>query len=111
MPGARILTIVTMKFKPAIVELTPTKNIAAHHIEVPGPPWSDIGGYSVQPACGAPIRNDEYSIKPPTGKSQNDSMFNHGKATSRAPICKGMIRLPKPPVSSGMMTSQIIVEP
>ena len=38
-------------------------------------------------------------------------MFSHGKATSRAPICSGMIKLPKPPVSSGIMTSHTIAEP
>ena len=38
-------------------------------------------------------------------------MFSHGKATSRAPICSGMMKLPKPPVTSGMITSHTIAEP
>src|SRR5690348_11888541 len=82
MPGARILRIVTTKLMPVSVELTPTKKIAAHHIDVPGAPCSETGGYSVQPADGAPIRNDENSIKPATGKIQKLSIFSQGKATS-----------------------------
>src|ERR1700760_2054841 len=77
-PGARILIIVTTKLMPVSVELTPTRKMAAHHIEVPGPPCSDIGGYSVQPATGAPIRNDENNIKPATGKIQKLNMLSHG---------------------------------
>ena len=111
MPGARILRIVTTKFMPVIVELTPTKKIAAHHIEVPAAPCSETGGYSIQPAVGAPIKNDEKSIKPATGKIQKLSMLIHGKATSRAPICTGKTRFPNPPVSNGMITSQTIALP
>ena len=111
MPGARIFKIVTTKLIPVIVELTPTKKIAAHHIEVPAAPCSEIGGYSIHPAVGAPMRNDENSIKPATGKIQKLSMFSQGNATSRAPICSGKTRLPKPPVSSGMTTSHTIALP
>src|SRR5580700_4123411 len=82
-PGARIFKIVTTKLIPVIVELTPTKKIAAHHIDVPAAPCNDTGGYSIQPAVGAPIRNDENSINPETGKIQKLSMLSHGKATSR----------------------------
>src|SRR5579862_938203 len=85
-PGARILSSVTTKLMPVSVELTPTRKIAAHHIEVPAAPWSETGGYSVQPAVGAPIKNDENSMRPDTGKIQKLSMFSQGKATSRAPI-------------------------
>ena len=111
MPGARILSSVTTKLMPVSVELTPTKKIAAAHIDVPGAPCSETGGYSVQPAVGAPMRNDENSISPATGKIQKLSMFSHGNATSRAPICSGKIRLPNPPVSIGMTTSHTIALP
>src|SRR5580700_3534505 len=111
MPGARIFKIVTTKLIPVMVELTPTKKIAAHHIDVPAAPCNDTGGYSIQPAVGAPIRNDENSINPETGKIQKLSMLSHGKATSRAPICTGKTRLPKPPVNIGMITSQTIALP
>src|SRR5215469_4969441 len=99
MPGARILRIVTRKLMPVSVELTPTRKIAAHHIVVPGAPCSETGGYSVQPADGAPSKNDENSIKPETGKIQKLNMLSHGNATSRAPIMSGNTRLPKPPVA------------
>ena len=111
MPGARIFSIVTTKLMPVSVELTPTRKIAAAHIDVPAAPCSETGGYSVQPAVGAPIRNDENSIKPATGKIQKLSMLSHGKATSRAPICSGKTRLPNPPVSSGITTSHTIALP
>src|ERR1700733_9887292 len=86
MPGARIFKIVTTKLIPVMVELTPTKKIAAHHIDVPAAPCRETGGYSIQPAVGAPSKNDEKSINPETGKIQKLSMFSHGNATSRAPI-------------------------
>src|SRR5580698_8390578 len=110
-PGARIFKIVTTKLMPVIVELTPTKKIAAHHIDVPAAPCSEIGGYSIHPAVGAPIKNDEKSIKPATGKIQKLSMFSQGNATSRAPIYTGKMRLPNPPVSNGLTTSQTIALP
>src|SRR5665213_1096809 len=47
-PGARILYIVTRKLIPVIVELIPIRKTATHHRFVPGGPWSEIGGYSVQ---------------------------------------------------------------
>ena len=34
-------------------------------------------------------------INPATGKIQKLAMLSHGKATSRAPICSGMTKLPK----------------
>ena len=49
---------------PVSVELMPTRKIAMDHIDVPGRACSEIGGYSVQPASGAPIRNEENSIRP-----------------------------------------------
>src|SRR3979411_1747822 len=58
MPGARILKMVTRKLMPVIVELMPIRKTAMHHRLVPGGPWSEIGGYSVQPASGAPTKNE-----------------------------------------------------
>src|SRR2546423_8952156 len=82
MPGARILMIVTMKFKPVIVELMPMRKIATHHQLVPGGPCSETGAYSVQPASGAPYRYDKNKIAPEIGKIQKLSMLSQGKATS-----------------------------
>src|ERR1700694_1948581 len=111
MPGARILRIVTRKFKPVIVAETPIRKIAMHHMLVPNDICTENGGYSVHPACGAPYRKLANSKMPAGGKSQKLIMFSHGNATSRAPICSGITRLPKPPVGSGMMTSHTIAEP
>src|SRR6185312_8310756 len=67
-PGARILMIVVKKFSPVMVELMPIKKTARAQSDVPGGPWSETGGYSVQPASGAPTRNAENSKAPATGK-------------------------------------------
>ena len=72
---------------------------------------SEIGGYSVQPASGAPNRNEHSRIRPAGGKIQKLVRLSHGNATSRAPICSGMTKFPKAPVNIGMMTIQTIIEP
>src|SRR5579884_4239163 len=110
-PGARILKIVTMKFSPVKVELTPIKMMAMHQSVVPGGPCSETGGYSVQPASGAPTKNEANKSAPAGGKSQKLNMLSHGNATSRAPIMRGMMMLPKPPVTSGIVTNQTIAVP
>ncbi len=108
MPGARILTIVVKKFRPVIVELMPMRKIATHQSEVPGGPCTETGGYSVQPASGAPTNSELKRITPAGGKIQKLVRFSHGNATSRAPIISGITKLPKPPVTSGMIVIQII---
>ena len=83
---------------PVIVEPMPTRKTATHHIEVPGAPCSDIGGYSVQPAAGrAHQERASTASGPATGKIQNAIMLSHGNATSRAPICTGITKFPNPP--------------
>src|SRR5271166_1884694 len=110
MPGQRILMIVTMKLVPVIVLDTPMRKTPAHHSAVPGV-CRLTGGYSVQPACGAPYRKLKKMSKPAGGKSQKLNKLSQGKATSRAPIGSGIARLPKPPVMIGMMTSHTIAVP
>src|SRR5579864_2742747 len=80
MPGARILMIVTRKFRPMIVLDTPMRKIAMHHMLVPNDCSRLIGGYSVQPASGAPQRKLPNSRIPAGGKSQKLNMFSHGNA-------------------------------
>ena len=46
----------------------------------------------------------------PTRKVQNENAFSLGKATSRAPICSGMMKL-KNAAPMGMTTRKIIVVP
>src|SRR3981081_2306702 len=70
-PGARILKMVTKKLMPVIVELMPIRKTAMHQRFVPCGPISEIGGYSVQPASGAPIKNELNKMTPATGKIQN----------------------------------------
>jgi len=48
---------------------------------------------------------------PATGNIQNAARFSQGNATSRAPICSGITKLPKPPVTSGMITIHTIADP
>jgi len=51
----------------------------------------EFGGYPNQPPFGAPPRNQlEYRNSPPRMKTQNEKAFSRGKATSRAPIIKGI---------------------
>ena len=112
MPGARIFKIVTTKFMPVIVELTPTKKIAAAHIEVPAAPCSDTGGYSVQPAVGAPIRNDENSIKPGNRKDPEAQHVQPRKRdVARADLQREHQDYRSRRSSRGMMTSQTIALP
>ena len=85
-PGARIFMIVTMKFRPVIVELIPITKIAIHQSAPAVPSASEIGGYSVQPACGPPNSIELKRISAATGKIQKLAMLSQGKATSRAPI-------------------------
>src|ERR1700694_623442 len=99
MPGARILMIVTRKLMPVMVLETPIKKIAMHHIEVPKGICKLMGGYSVQPACGAPNKKLPNSKIPAGGNSQKLIMLSHGNATSRAPIWSGITRLPNAPVN------------
>ena len=83
-----------------------------HHIDVPrGALQRDRRIF--RPARGrrADRETTTNRIKPATGNIQKLSMLSHGNATSRAPICSGITKLPKPPVTSGIMTSHTITVP
>ena len=41
--------------------------------------------------------------------NQYENMFSFGNAMSRAPIISGIRKLPKAPVSSGMITKKIMI--
>ena len=45
------------------------------------------------------------------GKSQNEMLFMRGNAMSGAPIIKGTIQLPKPPIIAGMTMKKIMIRP
>ena len=110
-PGARIFMIVVMKLSPVIVELIPTTKIAMHQSAPAVPSASEIGGYSVQPACGPPNSIELKRITAATGTIQKLTMLSQGNATSRAPIWSGITKLPSAPVTSGISTSQTIAVP
>src|ERR1700681_4344572 len=76
MPGARILMIVTKKLMPVIVLETPIKKMATHHMLVPAGSCRLMGGYSVQPASGAPSRKLPNRNMPAGGRSQKLNMLS-----------------------------------
>ena len=112
MPGARILKIVTRKFSPVSVELMPTRMIAMHHIDVAVRRLQRdrriLGPARVGRAQEERHEQDEAG-RP--GTIQKLGMLSHGNATSRAPICSGITKLPNAPVTSGMRTSHTIIVP
>ena len=92
-PGARMLSTVTMRLiepikdaipaicKPIIQKSTPLLG------ENTGP---EFGAYMNQPPSAAPPRNhDALRITPPVRNNQNDKALSRGNATSRAPSCNG----------------------
>ena len=45
------------------------------------------------------------------GSSQKEMLFMRGKAMSGAPIIKGTIQLPNPPIIAGMTVKKIMIRP
>ena len=112
-PGARILKIVTRKFRPVSVELMPTMMIARVS-ESRARAFLDrdrrvLGPAGRRRAVGK--SSDANSVSAATGMSQKLNMFSHGNATSRAPICNGITMLPSEPVTSGISTSHTMTVP
>ncbi len=95
-PGARRQRIVViMLMAEAIVPTPPTPTPTIQRL-VPTPGlWmaSASGMYSVQPKSPAPpgVRKPESMMMPPQVVSQKPSALRRGKATSGAPICRGMM--------------------
>ena len=50
------------------------------------------------------------TVRPPKKNSQNPNMFRRGNATSGAPICSGMIALPKP-TNNGVANRNSMIVP
>ena len=71
----------------------------------------ESGAYAVQPNDAAPpgVKNPAKAIIPPKRKSQYESMFILGNATSAAPICSGMITFAKPTNNGVANISNMIV--
>ena len=98
MPGARMLMIVVMKLKEARRLASPS--ICNEKIQKSGPisPSTSAkrvsvkGAYPNHPMAGdPPVKNQErLRMIPPDTKHLRDSAFIRGKASSLAPICKGI---------------------
>ena len=67
------------------------------------------GGYTVHPV---PAPNSTQELKRRRtragGKSQKLMLFNRGKAISGAPIIRGSIQFPNPPIIIGITMKKII---
>ena len=82
---------------PVIVLETPIKKMATHHILVPAGSCRLMGGYSVQPASGAPSRKLPNRNSPAGGKSQKLNMLSsRERDVARADPAAAWTRLPKP---------------
>ena len=93
-----------------VVKIARTTNVCPQ----PGVPmFVDSGGYVVQPAPAEPrgTRKLASTITPESANTQNDHMFSFGNAMSRAPIISGMQRLPKQPISPGVIAQKIMIRP
>ena len=97
-PGDRILSTVTIKLIAPTSEAIPVicKPIAKKSIPLLGEKRTPVfGEYANHPPSGAfshhpPMNIDVKRKIPPPRKTQKLNAFSLGKATSRAPICRGM---------------------
>src|SRR3954449_3945563 len=91
MPGARIVMMVTRKFRAVAIDDAPANCTPMVKNSWPIGTDVDSGAYAVQPVANEPpgAKNDEIIIRPPIGSIQNDSAFRRGNAMSGAPIISG----------------------
>jgi hypothetical protein len=69
------------------------------------------GGYSVQPVTTqSTIKFDIHNNSPEGSNSQNDRLFNIGKAIYGAPIKIGTTQLPNPTIRKGITKKKIITK-
>ena len=107
--------IVQIKFIPPKIEDTPDKCKLKIAKSTAGPEWYWIllnGGYTVHPVP-APISTyvDNTNKINEKGNNQKLKLFKRGNAISGAPISKGTIKLPKPPINKGIAAKKIITIP
>src|SRR3954466_9335800 len=91
MPGARIVMIVTRKFRAVAIDEAPANCTASEKKVWPSGVSVESGAAPVQPVANEPpgAKNDASIITPAIGSSQNDSAFRRGNAMSGAPIMSG----------------------
>ena len=77
------------------------------------PTWVTRGAYMVHPEAAAPSGTMKLARTHTVATTyvQNESMLRKGKAMSRAPICRGISRLPKPPIMMGVIAQKIMISP
>jgi len=113
-PGALIFKIVVIKLEAPRIELIPAKCKLNMAKSTEPPEWYSIldsGGYTVQPVPAPPsIRLLEINSIKAGGNSQKLILFNLGKAMSGAPIIRGTIQLPNPPIKTGITIKKIITK-
>lgn len=113
-PGARILITVVIKLIAPRIEETPATCKEKIAKSTPAPAWAIgplKGGYTVHPVPTPDSVIDLQSKKiNEGGKSQNDKLFIRGKDISGAPINKGSIQFPNPPISTGITKKKIITK-
>ena len=63
------------------------------------------------PPGGPGTKSDIRSSAKEAGSSQNEMLFMRGNAMSGAPIIKGTIQLPNPPIMAGMIVKKIMMRP
>src|SRR5215204_384104 len=91
MPGARMVMMVTRKFRAVAIEDAPAN--CTPMVKNIWPIGADVlsGAYAVQPVANEPpgAKNDAVIMMPAIGSIQNDRAFRRGKAMSGAPIISG----------------------
>jgi len=114
LPGARMFTIVVMKFTAPKIEEIPAKCNEKIAKSTDGPLWAstdDKGGYTVHPVPAPASTNDEVTnLNNAGGINQNEMLFNRGKAMSGAPTLIGTNQFPNPPIKKGITKKKIMMK-
>jgi hypothetical protein len=111
-PGALILTIVTIKLIAPRIDDTPARCRLKIARSTEPPECACIparGGYTVHPEPTPASTNEEETKRINAGgNNQKLMLINLGNAISQAPIKIGTNQLPKPPIAVGMTKKNII---
>ena len=109
-----MLKIVVIKLAAPKIEDAPARCRAkiAKSTAGPGEPTVELnGGYIVQPPPTPPRNGDANSNRKDGTRSQKLILFMRGNAISGAPIIKGTIQFPKPPIIAGITIKKIMIRP
>lgn len=113
-PGDRILIIVVMKLIAPKIEDIPAKWREKITKSTDTDPWEtgpERGGYTVHPVPAPPsIILDTNRRMNEGGSNQKLMLFIRGNLMSGAPISKGTIQFPNPPIIIGITMKKIITK-